>query len=1022
MSTIEGEGSTPASNDPTVEVERVEPAGPAPGRSRSSRITAAAALAVIAVAAVVIVQNLPPRPWFPPTLLESTFAPPASAPSAPGPTIEPPVVSRLFLARSGEADPMIAMMGRPVAPQNMGMQSGECEDILFRELARQAVLLAARDERGLATRDELLDDTPPDAPKDAPGLIVATPELCNHPQIQLRAVAAEPRPPLLDENLGIVDDRVPGEEETLIGLQTRHVAIVEKLTRTEIPAVLDGLGVKGKPNKYSAEGPVPAGVEEKLQTLGLVDHFEAVRLLHGAIRTDGESPARLGALTRAYAQLAALTAHLWSPAHLAFEARAWLYAQRMVARDPKSSWALRHRAFVGALNGIHAAALRDLRTAEAIDAKAPNSAPAPAWVETIDAGMKYDLKRLDGVAAPHDRLAAFLKMTDVEFPRHSRLTVHAAENVVKRDPDCGRAFDVICASGDINDLHRATILGPQSFQRFFRAKLAAVPSLPEPIRKALDRQADEQALDETLADAGRPRVDDGELDWGVLGLLARESRFVQVERRLMFMTGKWSVPAGEFWEAARPVVANHRLRSFLGAVAGQPEEVEAFRKLIDEYDPTDLLPTHEDLCTRLARMGLMQQFAFLWSRAVSHGGLNASDISRTTSDPAPQRLPYSKYLLAISPHNPYARALLLKYDWANSQPKLEQWKKDAGEFPAFLHQLGTKLLEQKRFEEALPIWEKYVAVSADRSGYEQLAACYEGLGDEAKWLETLDDYLKNPDDAGLGHAQVQVKLANYYLKRGEPKLAKPYSDAAAQTWAQWAMRCAAEVDERLGELDEAAEWRRRNALRYPSEWQNWYLFCHRTGRGDLDAAGSLARAVIRGTDPASQPMVAEYVAWLEGDLDQAIRLLESAIEAQPNGAIAVPLLLCYDQAGADAKRDALLDKMLNGMENVGPKTQAVCNLLRDALAAPDKGLDLKAADAVIDSLLPISPAYQRLMVGRFLLDHGKPQEAKKYLVAANRDILGDDWARALAGSWLRAAFPEENRKPEPKPDPKPARA
>jgi hypothetical protein len=35
------------------------------------------------------------------------------------------------------------------------------QGILRREVVRQAVLIAARDELGLATRDELLDDAPP---------------------------------------------------------------------------------------------------------------------------------------------------------------------------------------------------------------------------------------------------------------------------------------------------------------------------------------------------------------------------------------------------------------------------------------------------------------------------------------------------------------------------------------------------------------------------------------------------------------------------------------------------------------------------------------------------------------------------------------------------------------------------------------------------------------------------------------------------------------------------------------------
>lgn len=386
MSTNEREGADLASNDPTT--ASASPTALPPARLKAPLATVAA-LAVIAASAVVIVEHLPPQPWLPSTAPSSALAP---APARTGPTpspIEPATLSRLSLVKSAASGSPTVVLGRPVGPRDLGVESGLAEDILFRELIRQAVLLAARDERGLATRDELIDDALVDAPEDAPGLVVASPERCQVHRMELRPIGETQAEPLTSENLDIGIGPWTPAEEFLIRHLNRPVTIMEQLSRTKIPAVLDGLGVKGEPNKYNADAAVPPGVEEKLETLGLVDHFQAVRELHEAIRVDGESPARLGALTRSYAQLAALTAHLWNPAHLAFEARAWLYAERMVARDPKSSWALRHRAFVGALNGVHHGALRDLKAAAAVDTESPNAPPAPAWVEVIDAAMKY---------------------------------------------------------------------------------------------------------------------------------------------------------------------------------------------------------------------------------------------------------------------------------------------------------------------------------------------------------------------------------------------------------------------------------------------------------------------------------------------------------------------------------------------------------------------------------------------------------------------------------------------------------
>ena len=60
---------------------------------------------------------------------------------------------------------MVAL-GRPVGGKDKADTQGTIQSILERELIRQAILIAARDELGLPTRDELLDDDPPDNGKE----------------------------------------------------------------------------------------------------------------------------------------------------------------------------------------------------------------------------------------------------------------------------------------------------------------------------------------------------------------------------------------------------------------------------------------------------------------------------------------------------------------------------------------------------------------------------------------------------------------------------------------------------------------------------------------------------------------------------------------------------------------------------------------------------------------------------------------------------------------------------------------
>ena len=67
----------------------------------------------------------------------------------------------LRVGQGGDAHAVV-VLGRPEATRDIErLHCGRARAILERELIRQAILIAARDELGLSTRDELLDDAPP---------------------------------------------------------------------------------------------------------------------------------------------------------------------------------------------------------------------------------------------------------------------------------------------------------------------------------------------------------------------------------------------------------------------------------------------------------------------------------------------------------------------------------------------------------------------------------------------------------------------------------------------------------------------------------------------------------------------------------------------------------------------------------------------------------------------------------------------------------------------------------------------
>jgi len=920
----------------------------------------------------------------------------------------------LTIQAAGPDGRATAFLGKALGPEDLAGVVSSDQSLLHRELVRQAILIAARDGRGLATRDELLDEEAPPAGGPPLAIRFLFDRTFGDSRLIARQLDGKSPPgtikPLLAKYLGLD----PKSDDFPLKL----AALMERFSRDEFPALLDRPGGGGGPNRSVESGPAPEGVEARLSALGLVDQFEAARALHRSIRTDGESPERLGAMARAYAQLAASTAHHWSPVHRAFQARALLYAERLVARAPESASSLRHRAFARALVGFHAAALKDLEDAASLDAKAEKPAPPPGWVDVIDAHLKYDRARLEAAKPPHDRLAAFLKMLNLQYPPFTRLAVGSAEAVLQLDPDCGRAFDLISDYGGLGDRHRSTVVGPEAFRVLLRKKLADAPDLPASVRAALDRDADELALTDALAEAGRPSADADEPSWGVLAQLTREARFVQVWRRLEFMSRSWGVPVGDYWEEARPLVEGHRFRPYLGSMTGDPEELRRFAEFAGSLAYPDLEPNTFDMIELVVGKGGRDPKSY-WdvlgahaSKTVGDLGLSLARFSRSSGQEA-------ETLLRVSPHDPYAKAFLVRWDWQGCQPRLEAWIRSDGDAPAFQRALGYQYMHLKRYAEAREWLGRYVRNSSDKAAYEKLAECYEAEGDREGWLKTLESYLEGTEDAGLSHAQVRVKIANYYVSQGLPEKAKPYADEAARTWAAWAMLCAADVDELVGDWEGAEAWNANAAERYPNLWHSWYRYCRRTGRGDLESARALARAVVRRPEGLDGVSVA-FFHWIEGDVDKAGRTMQAILDAEGGTYIAALLALLHDQAGAAEKRDALAGRIATepALRDGGPQIAAVSGLLLGSLAPGAPPLDAAALDAAIEATPGEGRENAQFLAARFLLNRGRPDEARKYLESVLGSRRAFDWARAASGAWLHEAFPE-TRPAEDDPDPKP---
>src|SRR5262249_35244557 len=130
------------------------------------------------------------------------------------------------------------------------------------------------------------------------------------------------------------------------------------------------------------------------------------------------------------------------------------------------------------------------------------------------------------------------------------------------------------------------------------------------------------------------------------------------------------------------------------------------------------------------------------------------------------------------------------------------------------------------------------------AGYRGLANLYKRQGKPEEWKATLDEYLQQGEQ-DLQHARIRVDIAEELMAGKKWKEAQPYAEEAAQTGAAWAMLCANQCYEGLGEWDQAELWVRRTAERYPNNTFAWFFWCWRTRKGDARAARRMVENYIQ---------------------------------------------------------------------------------------------------------------------------------------------------------------------------------
>jgi hypothetical protein len=893
-----------------------------------------------------------------------------------------------------------------------------------REVMRQALLLAARGEMGYLPADNTLGE----------GVSRTKPSL------ELACTAGKPDRIQLLQGLSGKREVVWTQDfkfNSLWPSQRNWVERMELMSRTTFVEALEKAKYVKRPTPRAKDlaAPLDPALAQLIdEDLSFVGQFLALRQLHAAVVSDGETAARLAGLVKAYAHLGLLTEHQWHPMSYAFKARALLYAQRWLVREPKSPLARQHRAYAFALVGMHGDALADLRAAARLAGDTSVKPEPPAWIPLIEHFCRYDFEDLNRLRADErlKPLASLLYFLAHEQEGSRNLTVKVGLSLLKEMPGCYRMHDTLCHHTGPGAAQLTTLVGPRHLAMTLLPRLEKVEDLPKHVRLTLDlaraegamltEGADEDGIQAELeyrakviaalrgivtssAGTPAPAPDTIEPSWSVLAKIIEETTFLQTYRRAYFIRRQIGVPADDYLDAHRPIVANHRRIVFLDQFHTQtdPEKLEAATQ---KLDVTNLDFTQARFWVEWP-VPLRQQVEAI-ARANQEGLANEAGLT-ARSYPFEMSLGPGP-LIAVSPHSPYAMGAALRSDPPPPETK-KAWEEVAQRSPYLAWSFAEVALrrgDQTNVERFLKL-----AAQLDPSfeNYQRLASFYKGRRDDENWLKAWNDFLKTPS-LGLEHAQVQCEIVQYYASRREWDKALPYADAAGETGAQWAMNWARTINE-ANQNWEAAEKHYVAAIgRYGERPLEWYLFCKRNGVGELDLAREAAfpDGVEEFAATSNMPVYAGLALWLEGKPSKALELYEKQATSAPDSFMAMQAATMADSLGQNAKRDKLLKLVVEQKppaqhpHEYRPQREELVGLARqfigDLAAGAKCKFDMNQLHAMRDKAPERDHCGFNYFLACYLDRHGKPDLAVDYWKQCMGAPELDLGTRTLAGAEL----------------------
>ncbi|MEM6328994.1 MAG: hypothetical protein AAF790_01970 [Planctomycetota bacterium] len=900
-------------------------------------------------------------------------------------------------------------------------------EAIFRELGRQIVMLVAREEFGLATRDDaLLEPIDRDAPET----------------FQIEVEARRRKSVVIRIRRG---GRQVFTQETpcqVLSFWPFNYAYDVERDCAGLEQMFEEAGYQRRPSRWLGADqptPLPERVARDLLAMNHIAQYRAVRELHRLMREEGESFERLAGLARGYANLSQLTLSTPDTRTQAFAARAMLYSMRLRTQGGATAPIRWNEAYVATLLGYPRHALACLQDAEkyaaAAEAEAaegeapdgPGGPPTPPdWATLIEDYCHY---RTAGIVPEAlDRESPLCPLASVLW---LRITLHnfspmmltrTGGEVMQNIPTCLWVVDTLTAQAGVGFGHFITRHAMRAHALQLATELPATAGVPEAVLNAVEDGPDGISIEgragiaNALVEAGG--ADRLEPSLAVLGKNIEAFSVLHAIRRARFIKQSLGASAADEVEEFEPVFANHPDAALVRTLAVRPGAgASAYKEALGGYrfKEANYFSTYSLMRSLPAGCELAdgRTIGDVWFHAYSGcTPFELVNIFMVHNSKPGLAVQYADDMQDCSFHAPVRYAILLRHDWQAQRENVDAWLADYGEHPIVMHAAADGLAGDGQDARAIDLYEDYLEQSPDYKVFMKLAALYYTQQPPGPWQETAARVLDHPDP-GLNHSNASAVIAATLMHEGDFEAALPHARRAAQSGSGQGYRVLRDCLTGVGDMAGAERVAAVNTRRYGMNfgYDDWYNWCAETGQGELEQAWRLKQTRLQNAAPPGHRDIAfaeSLHLLVTGDNAGCRAMLEERLKQKFSPWDTMMLVNLYDEAGRVDDRDRMLQSLIDHDPGDGPRP-LYC------LASPVFVGFFKTGSVDDDALTAAckryadgdgySDAYEHTVnyyLGAMCLRRGKTDEAVERWTGAAR-FSAPGWERILAWRGLREA-------------------